>query len=805
MARIAQGKGQRAVPVLTRGMTDRVWLKNGEARKVDGCYFQVVGTVEKARGVRNLVDWDPRTFHLLNTRINAMTSFQVNGGPRELVVSLSGDSGVAENVYAIAQGSLKDSSGQTIDKYRGGRLLVVRGNQLEHPDLSHIGMGSPWQGRFKVAGVSSDEGDRFIDGRRYDPEDQYDGDYFSTWAGWLFVCNGVDANLKWNGSYAANVGVSEKPSPVAVEKQVDALFHPDFSIGEEFSGAGYPERGNEANDIQKFQYRCTYVNEAGAEGPPGEASNFVTTGEKYIDATEEGTKPGGDAPHWEDGNGNWLRKVAPDAHRAIIQLKGFDRPKQQDIIWRNIYKRAKDGEYYFWRQVCVNERVAYDHEDTLSSAEMGTPLNEGLLAPPTSKFIAFFRGRGYYVPTSFPSFVFYSDPGLPEQMSSALQYLDVNSVDGTPVTGLFAFGDSLIVFKENSIWQVTALADGSPILTPVDESVGSSSPRASILAYERLVFVGRQGVYQFDGASVKPLSESLNNWWKSVYGDGLRTATAWLDEQERRLFISIQSGPDDLNDMVICYHYQLDAITVIKGQKITASVIHKGEALLGVRLPEKETTPTFGTATEGRITLGTTATGFGARSVRNSDIVIWGLGDSFDYGYMPGLSGRAGKPETVSVGSVAGKIRFGPYSSIETGWNSDEQMEVAGIDVFFPHMGSQEVTVRWYKDRNPEAVGSRTFALNQHGKSAQKTGNTDLTTLVGWADSPYDIDDTTTYKEWGDGKWNGRRQLFQRLSFPETVVCREIEIEFENGNAKEPFMLDGFVLWRVSKGAERQR
>ena len=132
-------------------------------------------------------------------------------------------------------------------------------------------------------------------------------------------------------------------------------------------------------------------------------------------------------------------------------------------------------------------------------------------------------------------------------------------------------------------------------------------------------------------------------------------------------------------------------------------------------------------------------------------------------------------------------------------------MEGAGIDVVFPHMGSQEVTVRWYKDRNPEAVGSRTFALNQHGKSAQKTGNTDLTTLVGWADSPYDIDDTTTYKEWGDGKWNGRRQLFQRLSFPETVVCREIEIEFENGNAKEPFMLDGFVLWRVSKGAERQR
>jgi len=393
--------------------------------------------------------------------------------------------------------------------------------------------------------------------------------------------------------------------------------------------------------------------------------------------------------------------------------------------------------------------------------------------------------------------VFYSDPGLPEQMSSALQYLDVNSADGTPVTGVVTFGDSLIIFKKDSMWQVTALADGSPILTPVDESIGSTSPRASILAYERLVFVGVDGVYQFDGASVKPLSENLNNWWKNVFTEGLRTATAWLDERERRLFISLQSGPGDLNDMVVCYHYQLDAITVIKGQRITASTVYKGEALLGVQLPKKSASVQSEVYRSGV-----------TKEIRNSDIVIWGLGDSMEYGYRPGREADpddSKRPVTVSAGSIAGKIRFGPYSANQTGWNSDEQMEVAGIDVFFPYMGDQDLTVRWYKDRNPEAVGSRTFALDQFGTAAQKTENTDLTTLVGWADDPVDLDDTTTHKNWGEGKWNGRRQLFQRLVFPETVICREIEIEFENGNEKEPFMLDGFVLWRASKGSERQR
>lgn len=784
MARIAQGKGFRAVPVLTRGLTDRVWVQGGEARRVDGCYFQVVGTVEKTRGIRNLVDWAVDEFHLLNTRISSMTPFQIRGGPSELVVSLVGDSGEAEGIYPVALGRLKDSDGNTLDKYKGSRLLVLRGDRLENPGIPHIGIDSPWHSHFKVPGVSDDLGYQFIDGRRVEAEDQYGGDYFASWANWLFISNGIDANVKWNGDYAARVGVTERPSPPHVEKMVSSKFDPNFSIGEEFSGFGEADRGNEANEIQKFQYKCTFVGSTGAEGPPGDASDFVITGEMYDELAGD---------DFEDVS----QFATTSSNRALIQLTGFDRPKQQDLIWRNIYKRAKDGEYYFWRQVCINERTVYDHEDTLSSASLGSPLRESLTAPPTSKFIKFFRGRGYYVAKEFPSFVFYSDPGLPEQMSSALQYLDVNSADGTPVTGIVTFGDSLIIFKKDSMWQVTALADGSPILTPVDESIGSTSPRASILAYERLVFVGVDGVYQFDGASVKPLSENLNNWWKNVFTEGLRTATAWLDERERRLFISLQSGPSDLNDMVVCYHYQLDAITVIRGQRITASTVYKGEALLGVQLPKKSAGVQTVFSRSGV-----------TKEIRNSDIVIWGLGDSMEYGYRPGREADpddSKKPVTVSAGSIAGKIRFGPYSANQTGWNSDEQMEVAGIDVFFPYMGDQEVTVRWYKDRNPESVGSRTFALDQHGKSAQNEENTDLETLVGWADDPYNADDTTTYKNWGEGKWNGRRQLFQRLSFPETIVCREIEIEFENGNNKEPFMLDGFVLWRTSKGSERQR
>ena len=804
MARIAQGPGVRAVPLLTRGLSDQVWLSNGEARQVDGCYFQVVGTVEKAKAVRNLVDWHWRNHHLLNTRINAITPFQAKGGPMELVVSLSGDSGDAELHYPDLSSDPLTEGGATKDKYRAGRVLVVRCDSLENMDLPHIGEGSPWQESYST----DPRGDQFIAARRVLPEDQFGGDYFTNWGGFLFIVNGVDANLKWNGDYASRVGVQERPAPpraVSVTPNPDDKnLHPDFSINDEFVGIGEGDRGNGTSVVQKFQYRATFVSASGAEGPPSEAGEFAVTGETYKFASFNDVRAATKGPHcWieetqnpNDGSGG--TPLTRNPHRSVIHISGLDRPTQPDIVWRNIYKRARDGEYYFWRQVAVNEKIVYDHEDTLESAATGSPLKEELMAPPTSRFVAFFRGRGYYVSPETPSIVSYSDQDLPEQMSSALQFLDVNSSEGSDITGLYAFEDSLIVFKEDSIWQVTALADGSPILTPVDESVGSLAPRAAIRAYGRLVFVGRHGVYQYNGGSIKPLSKNLNAWWENVYKGGLSTATSWLDEAERRLFISLQSGPDSVNDTVICYHYQLDAITIIKGQKITASAHYKGEAILAVQHDEKK----LKLKPRGEPERGVSPLVGGKKTspkkkgdpIRNSDLVIWGLGDSYSYEFAPGEF-RGGR-DVVSAGACAGRIRFGPYSANQTSWDSVEEMEVTGIDVFFPYAGDHELTVRWYKNRNPVAEGERTFKLHQSGTSAQKDQNTDLTQKTGWGGAG---------KSWGTSSWSGEPQLFQRIVFPNSVVCREIEIEFENSNSDEPFGLDGFVLWRASKGAERQR
>ena len=264
MARIAPGRGIRAIPLLTSGLSDRVYVANGEAREVDGCYFQVIGRVEKVKGVRNLVDWEWLTPHLLNTIIDAVTSYTVPGGPTELVVSLSGDSSEAGPHYPDllnAVGSLGD------DKYKTGRILVVRGDSLEKAGLPHIGEGSSWDENYST----SEEGEQIIAARRVVGTDQFEGDYFTTWGGYLFISNGLDSNLKWNGDYAARVGVHEVPAPPSASKVCpdpdDQLaLDPDFSINDEFVGIGEGDRGNDLRSVQTMQYRATFVSESGAEG-----------------------------------------------------------------------------------------------------------------------------------------------------------------------------------------------------------------------------------------------------------------------------------------------------------------------------------------------------------------------------------------------------------------------------------------------------------------------------------------------------------------------------------------------------------
>jgi hypothetical protein len=284
--------------------------------------------------------------------------------------------------------------------------------------------------------------------------------------------------------------------------------------------------------------------------------------------------------------------------------------------------------------------------------------------------------------------------------------------------------------------------------------------------YDSLVFVGDDGVYAFDGGAIRPLTNDQNDDWKFLSKSLLQNAVAWSVEEERVLHIALPGDTGVGNDVVWTYSYAHQEWSKSGGWHITAACAYKGMPLLGV--------------------VGSTND--------NSDIVIW---DTSNDTTVPGydVGGKSGAADS-SVGAVQGRVRFGPWGSNESdgAWNRHEEMEVLGVDVFFVYGGSHSLTMRWFKNRDPVAVDSTTFQLNQDGTVANITENSDLTSLTGWGE-----------KDWGQGTWNGERELFARVYFPNSVICREIEIEFQNANDDEPFTLSAIVQPIIDKGAERQR
>lgn len=79
--------------------------------------------------------------------------------------------------------------------------------------------------------------------------------------------------------------------------------------------------------------------------------------------------------------------------------------------------------------------------------------------------------------------------------SAIAQFVDIAKDDGDKITGFGKFGDALIIFKENSIYQLTFDSTGLPIIETCGSSYGCVSHRSIDNMENDLVFMTRNGMY----------------------------------------------------------------------------------------------------------------------------------------------------------------------------------------------------------------------------------------------------------------------------------------------------------------------
>lgn len=285
----------------------------------------------------------------------------------------------------------------------------------------------------------------------------------------LFICNGVDENLKFNGVNLTRMGIIPPTT----------LSPPTFSAG---------------GLTGKVYYRATLVSSAlngSSESEPTSALEVV----------------------YNNQHGTFSSPAVPNSDPQIDRWN----------LYRTVVGGSPTGT--FFRVNTTPQPLATNIIDNLSDLTLTASTQmAGLLknSHPPGKFsqLTAHQGRLVGVPHNDPNSIVWSDLGLdlggiyfkPESWPP-INRLPFGSLGGTRITGLVSFFEWLVVFQDFGVWAVLGpLSDEAsrtvtPILVaPDNRGVGVSDVGNIALAENRIYFAGTDGIYKLEREPGSPNS-----------------------------------------------------------------------------------------------------------------------------------------------------------------------------------------------------------------------------------------------------------------------------------------------------------
>jgi hypothetical protein len=245
------------------------------------------------------------------------------------------------------------------------------------------------------------------------------------------------------------------------------------------------------NLIGDYHYKLTYVNTQVVEGD-------VSTGTATLVATASGEQ---------------------------ILVTGIATPQQSfgvdaKYLYRTIAGSGISGTYYFVASLAASITT---YTDNIASAAQGSaaPTDNG--KPPDYEFIKNFQERVFCNDQQNPQYLWYSNLGEPFTFAST-NFIKIADGDGEKITGLAIQGNSLVVFKENSVWLIymPTTDDTGWIRLRSNAKYGCGSHKSIVEYQKQLMYLGQQnrlvtGFYALVGDQTEPDATSLRS--TAMYGD----------------------------------------------------------------------------------------------------------------------------------------------------------------------------------------------------------------------------------------------------------------------------------------------
>jgi hypothetical protein len=391
------------------------------------------------------------------------------------------------------------------------------------------------------------------------------GSQSQAWGANLYIVNGTDEPIVFDGRRVDRAGFSTSPGPpdVVLSDKTGGNIPPNVTGNDR--GVGY--RSKEFG----YRYKVSFINRRGQESPTSPPSDLITA-----------TNPGN------------ARRV------PVLALPLGD----ASVVARRIYRTADiigaDGEpvsrgmgevYYLLAEIPDN--VTINWTDINPDANLGGVLDESYLGPwpEAISMLAAFKGTMFAASHNHAT-VHYSRPRQPE-VYPADNTFDLSDNVGGGVTGMYATDNALVIFKRRGIYLIKGDPSQGFYSQTLTRDYGCAAAN-TIRAIPQLglAFLAEDGVYLLKGAlenvgaatEVIPLSTPIHKQIKRLNTAALANARAAVWHRHRCYWLSVPTLGDDRPDEVWWFFYEVGAWSTDTNWPVGAileTADHRGELYFG--------------------------------------------------------------------------------------------------------------------------------------------------------------------------------------------------------------------------------
>tara|TARA_R100001086_G_scaffold116961_2_gene60010 strand:- start:9452 stop:11704 length:2253 start_codon:yes stop_codon:yes gene_type:complete len=419
--------------------------------------------------------------------------------------------------------------------------------------------------------------------KRYIPRNNDIGTQSCTFGGRLYLVNGVDEPIVYDGNTVDRAGFYEKPGQPKANVVVRSYHNEhisaggadtDYFLGTRLKSWGLgslkPKGAKSKNGSKDFidgklagyQYRVTYVNSRGQESEMSEPSDMCIF-------------------ECADGKKRFVQIQLPVGDDSTVARRLYRTHDQLDDFGNSIGAQVGRN-FYFVREIKDNETTMF--EDGLPDASLGFMVDDFEFGkyPMQAKFIASFKNCVFL--TGGPdNLLRFSASGMPEVFPKR-NVIDLGDSDAGKITGMYASTNSLVVFKEYGTYLVKSNPDGSFTYQTISRDIGCIAPNSiKDVPFTGLVFLSHNGIFALKGfledsnspTSIIDLSTPIKETMDRVCVSSSFGSVGCLNRQDKEYWLCVPTIGEK-NNLLLVWHYEVGAWSLRNNYPIGCAIETRG-------------------------------------------------------------------------------------------------------------------------------------------------------------------------------------------------------------------------------------